>query len=98
MDHLSCVAMNDHFFEEDGKKHKKRLSSTCNATKGKPRFKLHTAGEVTEDNEKSLSSGWNFLDRFKLQPQVPKKLRFSEIRWTINQPPSVYVHNDTNIV
>lgn len=57
MDHLSCVAMNDHFFEEDGKKHKKRLSSTCNATKGKPRFKLHTAGEVTEDNEKSLSSG-----------------------------------------
>ena len=27
---------------------------------------LHTAGEVTEDSEKSLSSGWNFLDLFKL--------------------------------
>lgn len=30
-------------------------------------LKIHTAGEVTEDNEKSLSSGWNFLDRFKLE-------------------------------
>lgn len=30
---------------------------------------IHTAGEVTEDNEKSLSSGWNFLDLFKLQEQ-----------------------------
>ena len=30
-------------------------------------LRIHTAGEVTEDNENSLSSGWNFLDRFKLQ-------------------------------
>ena len=28
---------------------------------------VHTVGEVTEDNEKTLSSGWNFLDLFKLQ-------------------------------
>lgn len=30
---------------------------------------VHTVGEVTEDNEKILSSGWNFLDLFKLQEQ-----------------------------
>lgn len=32
--------------------------------------RLHTAGEVTEDNENSLSSGPNFLDRFKLQTKT----------------------------
>lgn len=30
---------------------------------------IHTAGEVTEDNEKILSSGCNFLDLFKLRGQ-----------------------------
>ena len=35
-------------------------------------MRKHTAGEVTEDNEKSLSSGWNFLDLFKLHPQELK--------------------------
>lgn len=27
----------------------------------------HTAIEVTEDNENTLSSDWNFLDLFKLE-------------------------------
>lgn len=31
---------------------------------------IHTAGEVTEDNEKSLSSSWNFLDLLRLQAQL----------------------------
>jgi hypothetical protein len=30
----------------------------------------HTAGDVTEDNEKTLSSGWNFLDLLALQKWV----------------------------
>lgn len=36
------------------------------------KFRILTAGDVTEDNENILSSGWNFLDRFKLQPKVLK--------------------------
>lgn len=31
-----------------------------------------TAGEVTEDKLKSLSSGWNFLERFKLSRNKEK--------------------------
>lgn len=31
---------------------------------------MRTTGEVTEDNEKILSSGCNFLDLFKLQHNV----------------------------
>lgn len=33
---------------------------------------MHTTGEVTEDNEKILSSGCNFLDLFKLQHNVDR--------------------------
>lgn len=37
----------------------------------------HTAGDVTEDKEKTLSSGWNFLDLLALHKWVHIKINQS---------------------
>lgn len=39
----------------------------------------HTAGEVTEDNENTLSSGWNFLDLFRLSENIGNNYSYRKL-------------------
>lgn len=39
----------------------------------------HTAGEVTEDNENTLSSSWNFLDLFRLSEDIENNYSYRKL-------------------
>lgn len=56
-----------HFISHGQEVHIQQTRKEEGENRGKFNLRIRTAGEVTEDNENSLSSGWNFLDRFKLQ-------------------------------